>query len=917
MQIENVSAILVSHDAPEYFARTLAALKKQPIKELIVVETGESTSTDYFSLPGASLPQAIALAVSKVSAQSQWLWILHDDSAPLENALSEMLKVAELSPSAAVIGPCQVDWNNSRLIEQQGLTLTPRGALFSLVNQELDQSQHDSASDVLAVGTGGMLIKTELYRQLNGLSQSMPPLAADMDLSIRARLAGYRVVVAPQAKVAHATLSLHNQRERHWLRVRPSSALRRAELQLRFSYAPLIQALLFWFFLPLITLGRLVWRVWNKRPDRLLGDAGAAIWAYFTIFKRLSLRRKVGNRRALRALYATKQQVKDDKRQNAEAEEIEARLEAHAQLAERDGASPNTEQILLGVGATSKSFTAAGGLWFVLALLAISYAYFPGGEAITGGGTLPLNANWFDLFRRAGASWQPIGNGFTAPADPFVWVLTALGTLTFWSPSLSITILIFLAKAIAFFGAFKVVSLFTKKTWVRNLAALAYALWPTLGQAQVELRLPTLIAQLAIPLLVFTVSKVALFGVELSVRSRQQIWTWVGLSGILLTVVLASAPSTVLVLLPALIVVLIARAKRIGYLIWISLPVAASFGPLAIYLLFHSPLNLLADPGVPLATEVQPGWQQLLGGGVLPFSAIAAVLLALALLGLITSRRGVVWLTLATGLLALTAARLVSALDFNAVGVVPTESQTVTGSPQALLSIWGLALICALAVCLDSIKRRRAVRIASAALIALFVLPSAALSAIAKPNGHYSSARVMPALIAAQADSGSGAKVLVITPEKDFYASALVPADGIQLEDASVAYRATAPKNQLAQLTADLVSGGSATLKNELQENQIGYLLVPKSTGLQTADVAATLDTIAELESAGETEFGKIWRVRNATIESIVTESPWSITKAIQLLILIAFVLLAIPTSGRKRSAGTSEIFVDAGEPND
>ena len=193
------------------------------------------------------------------------------------------------------------------------------------------------------------------------------------------------------------------------------------------SFAPLGAALLFWFFLPLLTLGRLVWRVWAKRPDRLIGDLAAGAWAYFTIGARLRHRRKVSSagRRALRSLYATKQQVRDEKRQNAEQEEIDARLEAHAQLAERDSSSPNTEQLLLGVGATSKTFIAAGGLWFVIALAALSFAWLPVGEAIIGRGALPLSEDWFELFKRAGASWQELGNGFAIPADPFNWVLLA------------------------------------------------------------------------------------------------------------------------------------------------------------------------------------------------------------------------------------------------------------------------------------------------------------------------------------------------------------------------------------------------------------------------------------------------------------------------------------------------------------
>jgi len=929
-----VTAIIVSHNSTDFLNETIAATKNQNVDQLIIVETGDAENPNAITAPGATLPEALALAERNAAPQAEWLWILHDDSAPMQNALKELLHVVELSPSVAVVGPKQMDWSNRKLIAQQGLTLTSSGALFSLVSDELDQSQHDAMQDVLAVGTAGMLVKRSVWQSLGGLAEGVPPLAADVDFSMRVRLAGHRVAVAPQSRVAHAALSMRGKRDRAWLRVTPKSALRRAELQLRLSYAPLFAALTFWFFLPLLTLGRLVWRVWTKRPDRLVGDLAAGAWAYLTIGARLRYRRSVTGsaRRALKALYATKQQVRDEKRQNAEQEEIDARLEAHAQLAERDSstsdAEPNTEQLLLGVGATSKSFIASGGLWFVLLLAALSFAWLPTNEAISGGGALPLSENWFELFKRAGASWQELGNGFALPADPFNWLLLAIGSITFWSPSLALTVLIFLAKPIAFFAAFKALSLFTKKSWIRNLGALGYAMWPALTEAQVQLRVPAILAQLLLPLLVFCVAKVALFGVELSVRSRQQIWTWVGLSGLVLALEIAAAPNTAPVLLVAMVFVVIARIRRIGYLIWIALPTAAIFGPIFIHFLLSNPLALFADPGVPQTTSAAAGWQLLLGSteqpfGYWPITLISAVVLLLAALGLITARRAVALLSLGLGLLAFLAARLVTGLQFTALGATDSAAQYVSGSPHTLLALWGLAAISAAAIALDSIRRRPALRVAAAALVALYLLPAAALTAVAGPTAKWTTARVMPALIAAQAASGVDVQVLVLNATGTTITGTVIPADGIQLEDNSTAQRFAISKvsaygTAVGQLSADLAAGGSNNISSALAKENIGYVMLPKSDEITAIDLASSLDAVAELEAAGETEFGKIWRVRNFKADAVITDaSPWSITKGLQFAVLASFLLLAIPTSGRKRSAGTSEIFVDAGESND
>ena len=944
-----VSAIVISHDSPEFLSRTIAALELQPIDELIHIETS-STATKFaktFELANASLAKSLALAVSKTSAESQWLWILHDDSAPLLGALQAMLAIAETSPSVAAIGAKQVDYNDDRIIVQQGLTLTRRGGLFSLVSNELDQSQHDSASDVLAVGTAGMLVKREVWLALNGLDDSVPPLAADIDFSMRVRALGHRVVVAPQAKVAHAQLSLEGKRDRSWLGSSPKTAMRKAELQLRLSWSPLWLAIGFWLLLPLITLSRLVWRIWAKRPDRLVGEVAAALWAQFTIFARLRARRLLTRsaRAGLAALYATKQQVRDDRRRNLEQDEIEARLEAHSALAERDqldSAAPNTEQLLLGAVSTSKSFAASRGPWFIAGLLALSFAYWPVGVAITGGATIPLSQNWFELFRRAGASWHPIGHGFIAPSDPFVWVLTLLGSLTFWSPSLSIAILFFVAKPIAFYGAFKAASVFTTKAWLRNLVALIFALSPALIESQHELRLPALIAILTLPFLVFTVSRVALLGKEISVRSRQQTFTWVGLAAMLLAIETAAAPNTIVLAIAALLLVFLLRPRRFAYLIWIGLPMTAIFAPLFVYLalLKGRPLALLADPALALATNDSPAWRYV--SGALGQSDWWPISLALAVTGLISALLAVFGLLskqsksvaglLGFAALALGLAWLVGHTNFAAVGIGPASADFVNGSPQALLGIWSLALLLAIAVWLEGIAKRTVTRLVANAITFLIALPAAAVAAVSMPAATWTSARVMPALIDAQASAGSKAQVLVISPDKETagFSAAWIPVAGIQLEDSSVAYRfalAEIEKNDreyatIAQLVADLVSSNGAGVDAALAKYSIGYVLVPaaksQAESNENAQLAVSLNSVAQLEAAGDTDFGKIWRVRNFVSQPVEeSASPWSITKGVELAVLLSFVLLAIPTGGRRRAAATSEIFVDSGDGND
>lgn len=925
-----VSAILVVGDSKEFLSRTLDAISSQPIAELLIVDTSiVPTNTNYklagpfdvklLTAPGASYAESLRIAAIEVDQRTQWLWLLHDDSAPLQNSLVELASVADASPSAAVIGAKQVDWNNPRIIRQLGLTLTNRGNLFTLVTGELDQSQHDAASDVLAVGTAGALIRRDVFAELDGLDETMPPLAADIDFSMRARLAGYRVLVAPHARVAHVLRSLSG----------PKIELRKAEIQLQLSYLPLAFALAYWFGLPFTTVVRLIWRLATKRLDRLGSEFLAGLWGYFTAIARMRARRKVSRsgRAAIRALYATRQQVRDDRMRDIEQDEIEARVEAHAQLASRDGedGSPSTAQLLLGHANTAKSFVAGGGLWFIAALLALSFRFLPVDEAISGGATIPLSQNWLALFARAGASWHPIGHGFVAPADPFVWVLTLFGAFTFWAPSLSITIFFFLASSLAFFAAYKAVSVFSRRAWVRNLSALSYVIWPTLSVAQHELRITSLISIVFAPFVVYALARVALLGVEISVRTKAQTWTWVALSGLSIAIVAAATPNTIPIILVALLIVLLLRPRRFGYLIWTGLPLAAIFAPFVFYLtvgILH-PLAIFADPGVGVPTPANSALSYLLGNPADSFSfgryAVAATgMLVLAVLALLSRASAKVAALLGFGGLAVVLAWVFAHIQFVAIGIGSAGANYVNGDPLALLGIAALAISCALAVWLDSLLRKDFTRILAVAVSALLAAGATGI-ALSTTTATWSSARVMPALIDAQAKAGSRAEVLIITKQLGRYTGQWIPVSGVQLEDLSVAYRYALSKIEtesksyasVAGLVAELVSGTDPAA-GLLDQNNIGYVLVPNPNAATSMQISASLDQLASLESAGLTEYGKVWRVRNSNAKGeVVSKGYWSVTKVIQLSILIGFILLAIPTSGRRRVATGSEIFID------
>jgi GT2 family glycosyltransferase len=924
-----VTAVVVSHDADEFLAVTanaLAVQTRRPDRILLVDtsalansnsarEIANNAGFEYLQISSeSSLQDSIQAATQGVHDSGRWLWLLHEDSAPEPTALAELLKAIEASPSVAIAGPKLVRWQQPRIITQLGLTLTPGGAPFSPIDSQFDQGQHDDIDDVMAVSTAAALIRMDVFEQLGGFDAAAPLLAADIDFAIRARLAGNRVIVVPAARVQHAELSLRGQRKRSWLGVSPKNALRRGSIHLRIAYSPMPRVILFWLFLPLLGVMRAILQVSRKRPELIWAELSSATWGFFTIGRRLSSRANIAKHRnlsirELKTLRASRAEVRANQLADKE------RAEAFENLNSFDrGESDHLN------GQASNSFSATGGLWWMIALAAASYQWWPKDDAVTAKGLIPLSSSWWDVFMRAGASYQPIGLGFYAPSDPFAWVLTGLSGLTFWAPSLSIAILLFLVKPLAFLGAWKLSAQFTNNSWVRVVAGLSFAFWPALQQSQSDGRITALISGLAAPWLIIALLRVTQLG-RLT-KSTTQSWTWVATAGLLVAVVGASTPNLIPLILIGLVLLALVRIRRIGYLIWVGLPLAAIFGPTAFFYLvaLEHPLAILADPGLAEPSTAAPFFD------LMPLLVTSGVALV-ALFALLRKRLGLAvsgWLLV---VVALTSAYLVSSLNFPAVGVGQANLETVNGSPWALLIVAGLVLVSLVTIAVDAIPAKNARRIIAGFSIALAVIPGAALAATQTPTVKFSDGRVVPSIVAAEAEQGSTLKSLVLTPSTDSagekrLAAELVAGDGVHLDDVSLAYRfsiasmAKEKYSNIAQLVADLVSANGTPISKRLQEQHIGYVLVPAGSSTELSELGLALDSVSELEAVGITDFGRLWRVRAPKpAETQDPSSPWSITKAIQVTILIGFALMALPSRAPRRR-GSEEIFIESGEDN-
>ncbi|MBN6034521.1 glycosyltransferase family 2 protein [Amycolatopsis sp. 195334CR] len=213
-----------------------------PILDGVLTLTGETGFAEAVSA-------AVSHATERWGDPGSWLWLLHDDCAPEPDCLDRLLRAAETSPSAGVLGPISVDWTDPRLITEAGLSTDASGHRQSVAGDL--ENRPEQSTEVLAVPSAGVLVRRELWTELGGFDTAIPLLREDIDFGWRANAAGSVVLSVPTARLRHVRALATGQRTAHAVPHGLAAADRALGLR---TFLVNCSALSFWWGLPRLLL---------------------------------------------------------------------------------------------------------------------------------------------------------------------------------------------------------------------------------------------------------------------------------------------------------------------------------------------------------------------------------------------------------------------------------------------------------------------------------------------------------------------------------------------------------------------------------------------------------------------------------------------------------------------------------------
>jgi GT2 family glycosyltransferase len=490
--LPSVLAIVVTHNGREWLRDCLVGLANQSYSILDVLVVDDATAGHRSERPSVrriakrhlrrrrwgylrtprplGFGGAINWALGRVRTNADFLLFIHDDAALSRDSVEHMVQRLTSDDQTAIVGPKVVGWDDPARLEEVGMAADRFGYPYKgLEEGEIDLGQHDTAAEVFYVTSTCMLMRHEVFRALHGWDARMRAFAEDLDICWRARLAGHNVRVEPRAKARHAIALARGVRSspfkptRYYVRrnrfrsvTKNASGIRLIALVPQFLLLSFVEMIAFIFL---------------RQPGEIVNLCRAIAWNGIRLPQTLAERTRVQRRR----------QVPDRKLLRVTVRETtRIRFYVGHQATRLEDAWGRRAELLQARGGQLRSFSERLAGWqgavlgAVLLVVLLGFRHVLWSDPASTGELLPYPEQPTALMRAYFSPWNGSGLGHPNASPAGFWLLGLVPLATLGATGLAQKTLIVLLGAIAFAGAYRMVSEVVDRP-ARLVSGLAYA----------------------------------------------------------------------------------------------------------------------------------------------------------------------------------------------------------------------------------------------------------------------------------------------------------------------------------------------------------------------------------------------------------------------------------------------------------
>jgi GT2 family glycosyltransferase len=213
-----VSAIVVNHRRPDLLAECLAAIEVALDEaggegELIVVDNASADNSCELvreRFPRARLLElaenlgfAGGVALGHHASRGDWVLLLNNDAVIEPGGVRELLRVGASAADVGSVAARMCFADAPGIINSAGIGVDRLGVAYDRRLGEPVGASEAEPVEVFGASGGAALYRREMLEQVGGFDVSYFFALEDADLAWRARMAGWRCMYAPRARVEH------------------------------------------------------------------------------------------------------------------------------------------------------------------------------------------------------------------------------------------------------------------------------------------------------------------------------------------------------------------------------------------------------------------------------------------------------------------------------------------------------------------------------------------------------------------------------------------------------------------------------------------------------------------------------------------------------------------------------------------
>ncbi len=133
----------------------------------------------------------------------KYVLLLNNDTEIEPNCASKLIEAAESNKSTGSFQPKMLSLTNPRLIDAVGISIDKNGNAAQIGCRVKDMGQYDQVEEIFGSCAGAVLYTRDMLDRIGLFDEDFFSYYEDVDLALRARLAGWKSIYVPTAVVYH------------------------------------------------------------------------------------------------------------------------------------------------------------------------------------------------------------------------------------------------------------------------------------------------------------------------------------------------------------------------------------------------------------------------------------------------------------------------------------------------------------------------------------------------------------------------------------------------------------------------------------------------------------------------------------------------------------------------------------------